>query len=98
MRNRIVIACCCLLATSPLYGQTALRWKLQAGDHLDLAISQKTQSEVTYSGKKTVTTIDLAMQLTWRVLAVESGKFRLQQSLDRVTVSLVAPPAGEVKY
>lgn len=100
MGNWLAIVGCgfWLLAAPALEAQTTLRWKLQTGDHLDVAITQNTTSEVLYSGKKTAAKIDLAMYLTWRVLAVEENKFRLEQTLDRVTVSLAAPPAGEVQY
>ena len=42
---------------------------------------------VAYSGKKTATEIDLSMDLTWRVSAAENGQFRLEQSLDRLSVT-----------
>jgi uncharacterized protein DUF6263 len=94
----IVASTVWLVAAPALHAQTTLRWKLQTGDHLDVAIRQRTESDVTYSGKSTKTEIDLGMHLTWRVLAAENGQFRLQQTLDRVTVSLEAPPAGRVQY
>jgi hypothetical protein len=90
MRTRIAIVAgtVWLVVASALHAQTALRWKLQTGDHLDVAIQQRTESDVTYSGKSTKTQIELAMHLTWRVLGAENDQFRLQQTLDRVTVSL----------
>ena len=80
-----------LIASPALHAQTALRWKLQTGDHLDVAIRQHTQSDVTYSGKSTKTEIDLGMHLTWRVLAVDNGQFRLQHPAQEYFVCMFLP-------
>ena len=101
MRTSLAVACCGVVLLQPvprLQGQTTLRWKLNPGEQFAVAIAQNTTSEVAYSDKKTKTQIDLAMELTWRVLAAENGQFRLEQSLDRMSVSLKAPPAGQVQY
>jgi hypothetical protein len=100
MLLRILLSCIALwLITAPgLQAQTTLRWKLTAGEKLAVAVTQNTTSEVTYSGKTTKTKIDLAMDLTWRVIAVENEKIRLEQSISRLSVSFDAPPAGRVQY
>ena len=82
----------------PTHAQTTLRWKLQTGQKLAVVVTQTTKSEVVYSGKKTATQIDLAMDLSWRVSGVENGQFRLEQSLDRLSILLDSPSAGRVQY
>lgn len=100
MPLRILLSCValCLVAGPNLQAQTTLRWKLTAGEKLAVAVTQDTNSEVSYSGKTTKTQIKLAMDLTWRVIAVESEKIRLEQSISRLSVSFDAPPAGRVQY
>jgi len=97
-RATILSAAVILSIASLAHAQTALRWKLQSGQKLAISITQTTESIVVYSGKKTATQIDLSMELTWRVISADDGKFRIEQSLDRLSVALDSPPAGRVQY
>ena len=100
MQYRFAAACCGLLliCATPLSAQTTLRWKLTPGENLAVAISQTTTSAVSYAGKTTETEIKLDMELRWRVLSADNGQFRLEQSIQQLSVSLDAPPAGRVAY
>lgn len=100
MPRRILLGCValCLVTVPNLRAQTLLRWKLAAGERLAVAVAQDTNSEVSYSGKTTKTQIKLAMELTWRVIAVENERIRLEQSIGRLSVSFDAPPAGRVQF
>lgn len=100
MVNRVSAGaiCGCLIVASVAEAQTTLRWKLAQGQKLAVAMTQTTTSDVAYSGKKTTTKIDLALQLTWSVREAGDGQIKLEQSLDRLTLVLESPVAGRVEY
>jgi hypothetical protein len=97
-RSCICLAFGLLLICPQCFAQTTLRWKLAPGQKLAVAMTQKTTSEVAYSGKKTSTAIDLSAELTWKVLGAENDQFTIEQSLDRMTLVIEAPAVGRVEY
>lgn len=100
MKTRVVVVACALTlgVGASLHAQTTLRWKLNPGESLAVAVTQTTKSTVASAGKTTATDIKLDMELLWRVLSAEKGQFRLEQSIKRLSISLDAPPAGRVQY
>jgi len=100
MKTCIAVVACALTlgGAANLHAQTTLRWKLSPGENLAVAVTQSTKSSVASAGKTTATEIKLEMELLWRILSAENGKFRLEQTIKRLSVSLDAPPAGRVQY
>src|SRR5438046_690098 len=72
MRARIVRHTLLLLAfftpAIPALAQTPLRWNLKPGESLAVTIDQTTDSDVSFTGKKAMTKIELTLVLGWNVL------------------------------
>jgi len=79
--------------------KVTLRWKFKEGDVLRYSMDQNTvQSGEDPQGREVKQTFGLIMDMTWTVKSVDaSGLATLQQTVDRVRTSLVAP-FGKFSY
>ncbi len=87
-----------LLIASPARGQTALRWKLAAGESLVVQTQQETTSVVSFSGKKAETKINLGMELVWDVTAADDNEATIKQTIRRIEFRLESEKAGKIEY
>jgi len=85
-------------AVPPAHGQTLLRWKLKAGDSLEVTIDQNTDSDVSFSGKKATTKIELKLVLGWNVTGADNNGFKIRQSIDAIRQNLTTQQAGTVEF
>jgi Family of unknown function (DUF6263) len=79
-------------------GQTLLRWKLKAGESLNVEVQQETESQVAFSGKSTTTKIDLTVELGWLVTAADDKGIKLKQTIKGVKLKLQSPQGGLIDY
>jgi hypothetical protein len=93
-----LLAAATLLLPRALTAQTLLRWKLQPGDVLTVLAQQQIESQVAFSGKSTVTTIGLQLDLSWKVTAANEREITLEQSVERIRMTLSAPPSAAIEY
>jgi hypothetical protein len=91
-----VVCCLSLARLSP--AQTTLRWKLQAGEKLQVEVKQQTTSVVSYAGKSTTTQIDVEMELDWQVIATEKSTIRVKQTLRRLTADVATQDGGRLSF
>lgn len=82
----------------PLQGQTLLQWKLKPGDLLSVAIDQTTDSDVSFSGKKATTNINLTLVLGWNVISADNTGFKIRQSIDQIQQKLTTQQAGTIEF
>jgi hypothetical protein len=79
-------------------GQTLLRWKLKAGESLNLTVQQETESQVAFGGKSATTKIDLDVELGWLVSAADQKGFKIKQTIKGVKLKLQSPQGGTIEY
>lgn len=79
-------------------GQTALDWKLKAGEKYDLHVLQQTNSTVTVVNKTVKTAIEIALDSTWSVESVSEGAAKIRQTIARVQVKVQAADSPLVAY
>jgi len=87
-----------LFAIGPALGQSPLQWKLKSGDSLAVTITQETDSEVSFSGKKATTNIQLTLVLGWNVTAADNTGFKIRQSIDQIQQKLTTQQAGTIEF
>ena len=87
-----------LISAVPAQGQASLRWKLKPGESLAVTIDQRTDSDVSFSGKKATTRIDLKLVLGWSVTAAENTGFKIRQSIDQIQQVLTTQQAGTIEF
>jgi len=95
----------CLLAlllstipTGDAEAQTLLRWKLKAGQSFAVQTQQHTDSDVSFGGKSAATKIDVDLDSTWSVVAAHDDRLTINQTIDRIVVSLVPPQGSPLQY
>jgi len=98
MRKTIYGFVLLLIATEFCSAQTLLRWKLKPGDAFAVAIEQKTDSQVGFSGKQAKTKITLDLKLAWKVTAGASDGFTIRQTVDSIRETLETPDMGSIQY
>ena len=102
MRARIILHGILFLtaftAAIPAQGQTPLRWKLKPGESLAVTIDQTTDSDVSFSGKKAKTTIELKLVLGWNIIAADNAGFKIRQSIDQIQQKLTTQQAGTIEF
>src|SRR4029079_11471977 len=69
-----------LFAIGSARGQSPLQWKLKPGDSLAVTITQETDSEVSFSGKKATTNIQLTLVVGWNTPHVPNTRFIFRHS------------------
>lgn len=102
MRARIVHRTLLLFAfltsAAPAHAQSPLRWKLKPGESLAVTIDQDTDSDVSFSGKKATTRIELKLVLGWNVIAADNAGFKIRQSIDQIQQKLTTQQAGTIEF
>jgi hypothetical protein len=84
---------------SAIAGQETLRWKLEPGQTLRYEFSQDNVIEVELPNQAIETKNTLTFGLNWEVKSVEAdGSARIEQTVDYVRVTIVAPGQDEVVY
>ncbi len=99
-RGGLLLACLVVLCTAPpAAGQKLLRWKFAPGQSFRVSFQQTTRSETTGAQKQPAVTIKMAMDMTWRVTAVdEAGTARMSQSFDRLAMEMKSGDVAPIEY
>ena len=98
MLRTFAIACLVGSVIGTASAQTDLRWKLQPGQEFTLSVQQHTTSDVSYTGKRATTEIDLTMELGWTVTAADEKSITIKQALRRLVFTMQSPKVGKVQY
>ena len=85
------------LLAATAQAETTLRWQLEPGDKLTLAIEQQTATDVAYVGQQTSTQIDVQLTAEWVVQSANNDRFIVRQKLQRILFQMQSPRAGKVE-
>jgi hypothetical protein len=86
-------------ADPPSPGQEdALRWQLSAGQKLSIEISHDITQLIDAGGGEQEVPVKFTMFMTWSVVDVANKEFKIEQTVNRIKLSMTAPMAGEVDY
>ncbi len=101
MVNRIQLALSLLICCSASIAtaQTSLKWKWEQGERLDVQLSQKIENVTTVNKRPIPMDISLEMEMTWRVIGVDSdGGATVEQKIKRLALTLKTPDKPPVEY
>lgn len=69
------------------------QWKLAAGDSFLVLLEQKSTATTKYETRTSDLGTETRIELDWRVVSVEEDIARIEQTIERLTLSLQAPTA-----
>ncbi|MBC7853764.1 MAG: hypothetical protein IAF94_10035 [Pirellulaceae bacterium] len=87
-----------LTAASPALAQKTLRWKLAAGDQLQVNVIQQTTSTVTIASKPVKTTMDMTLETLWSVDSADDKQIKITQTVKRLAVKLQTGDSTPIAY
>ena len=93
-----LLGICLLFTAARAHGEASLAWKLKPGESLHVAIEQKTDSQIAFSGKAAKTTIELTLVLGWNVLSADDSGFKIRQTVERIRQKLSTQQAGTIEF
>jgi hypothetical protein len=88
-------------ASSPALAQKNLRWKLAAGDQLQVNVNQQTTSSVIIPGnamKSVKTTLEMTLETLWTVDSADEKQIKVTQAVKRLAVKLQIGDANPIVY
>ncbi|MGI8980505.1 MAG: hypothetical protein ACR2FY_14855 [Pirellulaceae bacterium] len=91
----VAIICC---AASPALAQKTLRWKLAAGDQLQVNVSQQTTSTVTIASKPVKTTMEMTLETLWSVDSADQEQIKITQAVKRLAMKLHTGDSPPIVY
>ncbi len=90
-------ALCAAILSSAASAQTTLRYKFKEGQKLGYVIEQKMKSTASINNMDIETKMNMSMDMTWNVVAVNSdGSAKMQMKVTYVKMSMDGP-AGQVE-
>lgn len=102
LRFGLVFAAVLLLAAaSPALAQKNLRWKLAAGDQLQVNVNQQTTSSVIIPGnamKSVKTKMEMTLETLWTVDSADEKQIKISQTVKRLAVKLQIGDANPIAY
>lgn len=93
--NKAASSLFCFLAVlaSAAGADTTLRWKFATGQKRNYVMTQKIVMKQEIMGKQSETSLTQTMDMTWEVKSVDKdGVADMVQTIDRVKLSMIAPP------
>jgi hypothetical protein len=100
-RTVVLLITLALVVIAPDSGQAAktFRWKLKQGDKFQVDMTQKIKQNIQAAERTIDVSQDMKMQMSWNVAQVDSdGTIHLQQTIDRITMTMQIPGQGEMKF
>src|SRR6478672_10443908 len=88
-----------LAAASPALAQKNLRWKLAAGDQLQVNVNQQTTSSVIIPGnamKSVKTKMEMTLETLWTVESANEKQIKISQTVKRLAVKLQTGDANPI--
>ncbi len=99
MNHRLLIVLTLLISTSsPALAQRPLRWKLAAGDQLQVNVTQQTTSSVIIAGKPVKTTLELTLETLWSVDSANEKQYKITQTVKRLAVKMQSGGSPPIAY
>jgi hypothetical protein len=102
LRFGLVFAAVSLLAAaSPALAQKNLRWKLAAGDQLQVNVNQQTTSSVIIPGdaiKSVKTTMEMTLETLWSVDSADEKGIKITQTVKRLALKMKVGDAAAIAY
>ena len=88
--NRLLLLVLTLLisTSSSALAQKPLRWKLAAGEQLQVNVTQQTTSSVIIAGKPVKTTMELTLETQWSVDSADENQIKITQTVNRLAVKM----------
>lgn len=100
--NTLMIVLASLLATAAFARDAVsadlLRWKLKAGDELQIVSEQSVVSKTSYAAEAVATTVNISLESRWIVGKVAAEQIELTQQIDRIQVRLETPKTAAIIY
>jgi hypothetical protein len=94
-----------LTPPSPALAQKTLRWKLEAGDQLQVNVSQQTFAEAPIfipdkelKVKMVKSTIELTLETVWTVDSADEEQAKITQTVKRIAVKMKVGDAAPIAY
>ena len=94
-----IVILCSSFARPAIADEALLRWKFVEGQQLRLQLTQSLASETTVSNKPVKMNVDLTLEMSWLVDALDAdGNAIVAQTFRRVTTKLVVPMGGTIEF
>lgn len=88
-----------LLLASNAHAESPLRWKFKEAETLNYVLERAVDGKITLSGADIEFKLKMIFDTTWKVKSVAAdGAAIVEQSLDRMQVSMDSPLAGNLEY
>jgi len=101
-RSLRCLLCCVAIfftATASVRGEQLLRWKLKAGETLQVELAQKSEIETTIANKPVKMRLEMGLGLKWVVTETDGqGVAQIEQSFTRLRLKMELPKQDPVEY
>lgn len=88
-----------LVAGSVARADTPPRWKFKPGESLNYVLERAVDGKLSLAGNELGIKMGMTFDTTWKCTGVGAdGTADLQQTIDRIQISMSSPLAGDVKY
>ena len=95
----VCLAIVSLSYASPVHAEpTQLRWNLKAGEAYRLALAQQIETTTTIGAKSTNISIEMALDMDWRVDAASDDSLTIAQTFSRARLKIAAPAQETIEY
>lgn len=95
----LYLLCALLITSADAHAATALRWKLAAGDQLDVQVAQTSKTETTVNNRTVKMSLHMVMEMKWLVESVDQeGTATISQMFTGVRIDMDAPSVGKVSF
>ena len=99
LRVGLVLSLAIIFSTaSPALAEKTLRWKLAAGDQLQVNVSQQTTSTVTIASKAVKTTMEMTLETLWTVNSADENEIEFTQTVQRLAVKMQSGDSTPITY
>ncbi|MFN0019414.1 MAG: hypothetical protein ACKVP0_14205 [Pirellulaceae bacterium] len=98
-RVGIVVSIAILLITaSPVLAQKTLRWKLKAGEQLQVNVTQQKTATTTIAGKPVKMTEEMTFETLWSVDSADEKQAKITQTVKRLAMKMQLGDAAPIAY
>jgi hypothetical protein len=87
------------LVPSAAVAAEAPRWKFKQGETLNYVLERNADGQMKLAGNPIGLKMGMVFDTTWKCTAVaDDGSAQLEQTVDRIQISMASPLSGEVKF
>ncbi|MCE9524730.1 MAG: hypothetical protein K8R36_01600 [Planctomycetales bacterium] len=87
-----------LITASPALAQKTLRWKLKAGDQLQVNVTQQKTATTTIAGKPVKMTEEMTFETLWSVDSADEKQAKITQTVKRLAMKMQLGDAAPIAY